>query len=246
MDAATPALANPHVRSHAGVEFFCLRWNELVRHGPAPRILVVGCGAGHEAAYIQAHLQGLVAAVDANVAPYPKFRTWPSLAFQSADVSALPYADAAFDGVFFHHVIEHVRDPQSSLREIARVLKGSGWLFIGTPNRSRLLSAVGAHEQTDWEATFANKLRENLRDWRARLTGRFRNELGAHAGFTAGELDRLLLPHFCDRRWLTSEYLRFKYRGTRLLPAIRLATLPALRWFVAPSIYAFCRRNPGS
>jgi hypothetical protein len=69
---------------------------------------------------------------------------------------------------------------------------------------------IGAHKQSEWEATFANKLADNVRDWKDRLTGKFRNELGAHAGFSRGELDSMLAKHFENRLWLTEQYLRFK------------------------------------
>ncbi|MGE0785398.1 MAG: class I SAM-dependent methyltransferase [Sandaracinaceae bacterium] len=46
----------------------------------------------------------------------------------------LPYEREAFDLVVCHHVIEHLEDPVSGLREIHRVLKTGGSLVLGTPD----------------------------------------------------------------------------------------------------------------
>jgi SAM-dependent methyltransferase len=238
--------AGTSVPTHAGVRF-CLRaWQQWgpPKPGRPLDLLVAGCGAGHEAAFLQQQLSARAVAVDVDLqrAPEP-FSGWPGLEFCRADVTDLPFGDESFDLVFYHHVIEHVSDPRRSLAQIARVLRPSGGLFIGTPNRRRLLSAVGAHQQRDWERTWRNKLRENLGDWKARLTGRFRNELGAHAGFSVRELDRMLARHFDRRCWLTREYLRFKYDRGPLRHVVRLLTLRPLVSLAAPSIYAMCWRT---
>jgi SAM-dependent methyltransferase len=50
------------------------------------------------------------------------------------DGQALPFRDAAFDGVIATEVIEHVRHPYRLLREIRRVLRPDGHLLLSTPN----------------------------------------------------------------------------------------------------------------
>jgi SAM-dependent methyltransferase len=55
-----------------------------------------------------------------------------------ADVSALPFADGTYDIVLSTQVLEHVRDPQRVIAEMARVLKPGGWLFLTTPQSSPL------------------------------------------------------------------------------------------------------------
>jgi hypothetical protein len=120
------------------------------------------------------------------------------------------------------------------------VLQPGGWLYVGTPNRHRIVGYVGSHD-----ATLRQKLGWNLTDYRARLRGRFRNELGAHAGYSERELRRALEPEFEDLRSLTSDYLRFKYAARVPRPLLALAANTPLREIAAPAVYAMCRRKPG-
>jgi SAM-dependent methyltransferase len=234
------------IASHAGAGFFC---REIANRNPNPtrplRILVAGCGAGHEAVAIQQELDATVDAVDIEDFVSPILKSQTSVRFGVASVCKLDFANESFDAIFYHHVIEHVDDPAASLRELSRVLAPGGWLFVGTPNRHRLLSSIGAHKQSTWEATFSNKLADNIRDWKDRLTGRFRNELGAHAGFSRKELDTMLSLHFEERFWLTEEYLKFKYSSGRAASLLPIAIHPTICWFSAPAIYALCRKKLG-
>lgn len=231
--------------SHAGVAFLCeqLERRGFVESFPRPRILVAGCGGGHEAVVLQRRFDADVDAIDLELAVYPEHRNAERVTFQEASVCKLPFANERFGAVFYHHVIEHVDDPVRSLEEIHRVMAPGGWLFIGTPNRHRLVSAVGAHRQTDWDSNLKNKLRENLQDWSARLRGRFRNEYGAHAGFSRRELDGLLAKHFSERHWLTRDYLKFKYRDLPYAIVKRIAFHQSVLGVVAPGIYVLSRKS---
>ena len=241
--------SNINIVSHAGAAFFCQQLNQLVEHRLSQavnhnlNIFVAGCGAGHEAAAIQRQLSAEVEAIDIGDFVPKQLRESTPVNFSVGSVCDTPYEDGQFDAIFYHHVIEHVDDPAASLKELARVLKDDGWLFVGTPNRHRLLSSVGAHKQSEWDATLKNKIVENVRDWRDRLTGRFRNELGAHAGFSRRELDRMLAKHFEQRRWLTEDYLRYKYAAHRFSSLVKVATLQGLSWFTAPAIYVICQKK---
>lgn len=50
-----------------------------------------------------------------------------------ADLTALPFACAAFDAVYCSHVLEHVPDDRAAMRELARVLRPGGWALIVVP-----------------------------------------------------------------------------------------------------------------
>jgi SAM-dependent methyltransferase len=65
-----------------------------------------------------------------------------NLHFTRADGQALPFPDAAFDMVLSHAVIEHVADAARYMRELARVLKPGGTMYLST---APYLSFAGAH-----------------------------------------------------------------------------------------------------
>lgn len=54
------------------------------------------------------------------------------------------YADNFFDGVCYHHVIEHVYDPYKELQEVMRILKPGGYLYIAVPNIDSLEAKIFA------------------------------------------------------------------------------------------------------
>ena len=239
---STTELIQSDITTHAGAEFFCQEMNRrgLPSQFSEPRLLVAGCGRGHEAEAIGRHFDTQVDAIDVEMEIEAGLSS--KISFQEASVCDMPFEDGTFDAVFYHHVIEHVDQPAKSLTEIHRVMKEDAWLFIGTPNRHRLVSSAGAHRQTNWEPTLTNKVNDNVCMWRDRFVGRFRNEQGAHAGFAINELDHMLDPLFPNRVWLTSEYLQYKYTNGLLRSLINIATLDPFCWFAAPSIYVMCRK----
>lgn len=52
--------------------------------------------------------------------------------FEESDISALPFPDGTFDYVTAVHVLEHIEDSgmPDAAREVARVLKPGGYLFV--------------------------------------------------------------------------------------------------------------------
>ncbi len=233
------------VKSHAGAEFFCQGIEQLDGRlaCQSSRVLIAGCGAGHEAALIQQILEAETHAVDEDDLVDPRYQHWPDLEFQVASVCELPFVDSCFDAIFYHHVIEHVEDPAASLAELSRVLKPGGWIFIGTPNRHRLISSVGAHKQSTWEPNLRNKMKDNLDVYWARSRGRFRNYHGAHAGFSRKELSAMLMTDFADQWWVTEDYLRYKYRDHRLKKLIPAMSSKWLCGIASPSIYVFAKNG---
>lgn len=222
--------------THAGAQHFCGLMERFRGGSPPPRILAAGCGLGHEARYIQERLGGEMIGIDRVLPEGAAQTTADGLILMEASVMDLPFEDAHFDAVFYHHVIEHVPDAAASLVEIARVLRPGGWLYVGTPNRYRAVGYVGS-----FDASFRQKIAWNVTDYKARLRRRFRNELGAHAGFSQAELQRLLEVRFHDHRPLTSDYLHFKYGERFPRPLLRAVADTPLRQIAAPGVYAVCR-----
>lgn len=49
------------------------------------------------------------------------------------DVNRLPFDDGSFDAILFNEVIEHLPEPGNGLKEVSRVLKKDGKLFMTAP-----------------------------------------------------------------------------------------------------------------
>ncbi len=65
---------------------------------------------------------------------------------RQADILSIPYADNSFNFVMAAHVLEHLPEPQQALREMVRVLKPGGMLFVCLVRRSHF----GALIQLRW------------------------------------------------------------------------------------------------
>jgi ubiquinone/menaquinone biosynthesis C-methylase UbiE len=111
------------------------------------RILDAGCGGGGMPLSLAEETSGVVAIDlvdrfrDAGTRLASE-RNLTNLEFLQADGTALPFADAAFDAVLSHAVIEHVADADRYLRECHRVLRRHGWMYLST---APYLSFAGAH-----------------------------------------------------------------------------------------------------
>ena len=56
------------------------------------------------------------------------------LASVCAESHSLPFASRSFDFVICNHSLEHFRDAPAVIREIRRVLKTQGCLFVSVPD----------------------------------------------------------------------------------------------------------------
>lgn len=185
------------------------------------RVLVVGCGSGREAAELAVALGADVTGIDIQTRWDPAAAAVAKL--QYGDATALEFPDRKFDLVYSYHALEHIPDFRRALSEMKRVLADDGCYFIGTPNRHRLIGYLGS------QSTLLNKLRWNATDWKDRLRGRFRNEFGAHAGFTRTELQDELSGAIGPATNVTLVYYVSLYARkatyVRLLHRLRLSSL---------------------
>jgi len=72
------------------------------------------------------------------------------------DAAALPFADRAFDLVLCTEVLEHVPDPDVTLREIRRTMRSNGALVLTTP------LTWGVHAEQDFHRWTESGLRRLL------------------------------------------------------------------------------------
>lgn len=223
---------------HAGARHFCDLVRPLMNPDNRNRLLVAGCGTAHEAVYIRNHLDVELTGVDVEPQWDPSTVIGlPNFQLLEGSILDLPFPDDSFEIVFYHHVIEHVSDPARSLDELVRVLVPGGLIYVGTPNRHRAVGYLGSHT-----ATVREKIRWNLLDYKARLQNRFRNEYGAHAGFTENELSGLMRARFADVHFLTSDYIRFKYRKKLPAPVLNTLSSQPLMELAAAAVYVVGRK----
>jgi SAM-dependent methyltransferase len=204
--------------------FFC---RLLADAGAKPRrILIVGCGDGTEAEHIARETGAAVVGLDLDVDP--RF-VRPGVQLLRADGRALPFSGGTFDALYCYHVLEHVPLPGRAVAECRRVLAPGALAFFGTPNKSRMVGYAGGRATT-WE-----KVRWNLADYGKRLTGRWSNESGAHAGFSDGEMTRLLRS--CFQRVESVGLLYYVGKYPRLRSLWETTFRIGLARFLAPSVY---------
>lgn len=111
------------------------------------RVLDAGCGSGGTALSIAEEVSF---AVGLDLSPryseagtrLAKEKRVRNVAFTQGDGLKLPYADASFDVVLSHSVIEHLPSAETYIAECARVLKPGGRFYLST---APTLSLAGAH-----------------------------------------------------------------------------------------------------
>lgn len=192
---------------------------------PVRRLLVVGCGPGEEAAVLAAALETEVVGIDLEATFHPEAAAAVDL--RRGDATRMEFADGSFDFVYSFHVLEHIPDCAGALREMRRVLSDGGAYCVGTPNRSRWIGYLGSQD-----ATWRQVLEWNMIDWKDRAHGRFRNELGAHAGFTSAELKEMLEQVFSETTEITLRYYVGVYRNSASVLA-----RSGLGRFLFPAVY---------
>jgi ubiquinone/menaquinone biosynthesis C-methylase UbiE len=192
------------------------------------KLLVVGCGSGLEAAILAQQLPAEVCGIDLKNEFDPEAASIATL--QTGDATALSFADETFDFIFSYHALEHIEDPIKALQEMRRVMKPDAGFWIGTPNRSRMIGYIGGKN-----TSFREKISWNILDWKQRIKGEFRNELGAHAGFTSKELRELLAAVFSQVEERTQEYfLSIDEKKKSIIGGIQTSGLSR---FIYPSVY---------
>jgi len=193
------------------------------------RVLVIGCGTGLEAGILARELGAETIGVDiGNEFLFDHEGAAPA-DLRIMDAEHLEFPNNSFDLVYSFHALEHIDRPIHALQEMRRVLKPGGVFFVGTPNKSRLVGYWGA------PARLRHKIYWNLVDLGKRLKGQWRNETGAHAGFTQQELMTLCRDAFGTGTDVT--YLYYQTLFSRHRSMIRWVAGSGIGRFLLPCVY---------
>jgi SAM-dependent methyltransferase len=119
--------ANPEIQRVREVAFAALHLE------PGQRILDAGAGGGEVARLLAARLGGTGEVV--------------ALDYREGDVTALGFPDGYFDAVRCERVLQHLREPDAAVAELARVTRGGGRVCL---------------VDTDWESVAVDGLPEHL------------------------------------------------------------------------------------
>lgn len=197
--------------------------------------LDAGCGAGYGAAMLAAAGAAAVTGLDASAEAIEEAeRTYGDVAgFVGGDLLALPFDPDSFDLVTCFEAIEHVRDPERALAEMARVLRPGGVLLISSPNRKTSAEGNPFHffEWTDEEMDSA--LREVFGHVRLyRQTLELASIIGDESVLRAADPDRPLIDGVrkLSGREPGGEHFTLALAGESELPAMEpVGTLTGFR-----------------
>jgi 2-polyprenyl-3-methyl-5-hydroxy-6-metoxy-1,4-benzoquinol methylase len=122
-------------------------WHRLIRRWLDPRrdltgrrVLEIGCGRGGFACWLAGHRPLDLVAADFSATAVEmgeRFATdsgISGISWKVANIQDLSQFGSEFDTVFSCETIEHVPQPPVAVRELARVLKPGGRLYLTTPN----------------------------------------------------------------------------------------------------------------
>ena len=125
-------------------------WYQIVLEFLPPvqgkKILEIACGRGGFSRFLGsrgATVCGADFSTSAVAIARKRLLDYPSLAgtvsYMQADAQHMPFAEGSFDMVISCETIEHVPDPAAAVREMYRVCKPGGTLYLTTPNYLNLM-----------------------------------------------------------------------------------------------------------
>ncbi|MBN1506195.1 MAG: class I SAM-dependent methyltransferase [Sedimentisphaerales bacterium] len=106
------------------------------------RLLDVGCGNGAFLDAMRRQTGCEVQGLDLSPAAVEQARRLYGLEVFQGTITRAPFADESFDVVTGWWYLEHVPNPQESVREMARLLKSGGLCAIGVPNCASLFARL--------------------------------------------------------------------------------------------------------
>ena len=159
---------------------------------PHMHILDVGCGPGTITADLAALAhRGQVIGLDSSEDVLEQARDTAAkrglnnIRFEVGDVRKLSYADATFDVVHVHQVLQHLSDPVQALREMRRVTKKGGIVAVRETDFSAMTWYPEVAGMKDWQDLYLRVARANGGEPNA---GRRLHVWARQAGFDPGNL----------------------------------------------------------
>jgi 2-polyprenyl-3-methyl-5-hydroxy-6-metoxy-1,4-benzoquinol methylase len=114
-----------------------VRYRLAAKLASGKRVLDIACGSGYGANILAEAGAAQVTAVDISpeaVAAAQKKYTRDNLVYKVGDAEEIKEADESFDLIVSFETIEHLKNPEKYLAQLARVLKKEGMALISTPN----------------------------------------------------------------------------------------------------------------
>jgi len=183
------------------------------------RVLEIGAGTGYQARYLAG--QGFaVTAIDVQSSAYRNERIFPIVEY---DGRAIPSADGSFEVVFSSNVLEHVREIDSLLDEMHRVMTEDGYAIHILPTPVWRFWTMFAHYLWLIKRIFAfffpGKVEDSGSTHSPRIPTTFTGLLGTifplrhgERGFTITEI------YFYRKRWWTDKFEAHDYSVLKTFP----------------------------
>ena len=115
-----------------------VRYQLAAQAAKGKNILDIACGSGYGAKILAQAGAAKVTAIDQSLEAITKAKqnySATNIEYKVGDAENFGEADGAFDLVTSFETIEHLKNPEKYLAEIARVLKREGIFLVSTPNR---------------------------------------------------------------------------------------------------------------
>jgi ubiquinone/menaquinone biosynthesis C-methylase UbiE len=106
----------------------------------ALKILDIGSGEGGTSAFFSD--SNHVISYDIDLRRLGKQKQVNNLVLINGDAEYLPFRKSGFDLIILQDVIEHINNRNLLVKELMRVLKDSGLIYISTPNKFSLLNII--------------------------------------------------------------------------------------------------------